>query len=285
MNGAVAGQVQLNDVSLSYWEWRGDAQPVVCLPGTGLTSCMWKDLGPALAPRRVIAIDPRGHGRSERPEGGYAFQTFARDLEHFLDTVAADQVILAGHSYSASVVAHYAAHHPDRVSRLLLIDPSFFKQRSDIDYLVGSREELIARAARRPDRWESLDALLMDLHRRRIYKHWREDHLRCYGETASYTDQDGLVRMAFSGEVEAELYSGNESNLWELLPRISCPVLLLRGEKSLAMLPPLVAEAVTSIRRCTLVEVPRAGHFPPMENPSAFLDSVRTWLNAPMSES
>src|SRR5207245_1429104 len=110
--------------------------------------------------------------------------------------------ILMGHSFGAGVALHCTATRADLVERLLLVDPSIFKVRSDLDHLVGTREELIARAAARPQAWESRAALRASLARRTLYHYWRSDHLDCYVEHGSRIGPDDQVYLGFSGTIE-----------------------------------------------------------------------------------
>jgi long-chain acyl-CoA synthetase len=71
---------------------------------------------------RVIAPDLRGHGQSDAPFTGYIMPELVDDL----DAIAAElnlpeQFILAGHSFGGSICAEYAAAHPERLERLILI--------------------------------------------------------------------------------------------------------------------------------------------------------------------
>jgi esterase len=279
LNGATRHEVRVNGVRLAFLEWAGAGPAVVCLPGTGLVAPMWKDLGPALAPAyRVLAVDPRGHGASEQAESGYSVGQFALDLIAFLEVAVDGPAIVAGHSFSASVAVHATIMRPDLVARLIFVDPSFFKRREDVDHLVGTREELIARAQARPRTWESRAALLAGLARRQLYKHWRPDHLRCYAEYGSRVDPDGTVRLTFDGAIEARVYESQDAGIWPELSQIPCPSLFLRGAHSLAMRDDLVQEALTLIPDCTFVTLPRSGHFLPMENPEGVRAAVLEWL-------
>lgn len=104
-----------------------DAPPLILLPGGGATSTVWfaqvAELGRT---HRVLAPDLIGEpGRSvaaRRPIRR------VRDLTAWLDVVldglGLDSAVLAGHSYGGWIALHYALHAPDRVRRLVLVDPT-----------------------------------------------------------------------------------------------------------------------------------------------------------------
>ncbi|MEW5869609.1 MAG: alpha/beta fold hydrolase [Chloroflexota bacterium] len=74
---------------------------------------------------RVIAIDLRGHGRSDKPRSGYTMADILEDLVSALDRLGVSEpVVLAGHSFGGAVVAEFAAAYPERVSHLILIATS-----------------------------------------------------------------------------------------------------------------------------------------------------------------
>ncbi len=73
--------------------------------------------------RRALALDLRGHGGSAVPRGdGYAIEALADDIAAVVDALGLDRFALVGHSLGAGVGLAYAAMHPERVDRLLLLD-------------------------------------------------------------------------------------------------------------------------------------------------------------------
>jgi pimeloyl-ACP methyl ester carboxylesterase len=75
--------------------------------------------------RRAVAFDLRGHGRSARPSGGGAasIETLAGDVAAVADACGLERFALVGHSLGGGVALAYAGAHPERVERLLLLDP------------------------------------------------------------------------------------------------------------------------------------------------------------------
>lgn len=117
------GFVAAGGVRLHFLDWGGRGEPLVLLPGLGHGAHVFRDLAPALGHRlRVLALSPRAHGESDAPEGGYTLASFAADLGAFLDAVGIQTAALAAHSFSGAVGVRFAAEHPGRVRRLVLID-------------------------------------------------------------------------------------------------------------------------------------------------------------------
>src|SRR5512143_2487683 len=78
---------------------------------------------------RVIALDLRGHGLSDKPSRGYDMPQLVNDLETALTLLKVKgKFVLIGHSYGGAIVTEYALRHPDRVERLVLMaTPGEFK--------------------------------------------------------------------------------------------------------------------------------------------------------------
>jgi len=71
---------------------------------------------------RVIALDLRGHGLSDKPSGGYDMPRIQTDLKTVLDMLKVkDKFVLVGHSYGGAIVTEYALNHPECVQGLILI--------------------------------------------------------------------------------------------------------------------------------------------------------------------
>ena len=102
----------------------GDGDPVVMLPGWSQSAAEFKHQIPALAARhRVIALDHRGHGASDKPDHGYRIAHLARDLSEVLTAMDLSGVTLLGHSMGCSVIwALLDLFGATRVSRLVLVD-------------------------------------------------------------------------------------------------------------------------------------------------------------------
>jgi len=71
---------------------------------------------------RVIALDMRGHGLSDKPSRGYEMSQIIEDLETALTLLKVKgKIVLIGHSFGGAVVTEYALKNPDRIDRLILI--------------------------------------------------------------------------------------------------------------------------------------------------------------------
>jgi pimeloyl-ACP methyl ester carboxylesterase len=83
---------------------------------------------------RVVAIDQRGHGLSDKPDNGYDLATGTSDLNALFKALKIDRAVLAGHSWGGNVAVQYAIDRPAAVSGLILIDGGFLQIGDRLDW-------------------------------------------------------------------------------------------------------------------------------------------------------
>ena len=116
--------VRLNDFQLHYLDHPGDDPPLVLMPGLTANAHSFDGLIKAglNSAMRVLALDLRGRGLSDKPESGYSLADHAADVLGLLDALELSQVVLGGHSFGGLLTLYMAAHHPERISKLVVID-------------------------------------------------------------------------------------------------------------------------------------------------------------------
>lgn len=103
-------------------EGRAEGEAVILLPGYSDSHASFALNLPALSDlHRIYALSQRGHGNSGRPETGYSQDHFVADLLAFMDAEGLATAAIVGHSMGSLVAHKFAAEHPSRVSRLVLI--------------------------------------------------------------------------------------------------------------------------------------------------------------------
>jgi non-heme chloroperoxidase len=123
-SSATVGHVTTSDgVSLYYLE-AGSGKPILMIPGWSQSAAQFRHQVEGLSDRyRVIAVDMRGHGESDKPDHGYKISRLAKDLRDMIEALDLQEVNILGHSMGSSVIwNYYDLYGPDRLSKLLLID-------------------------------------------------------------------------------------------------------------------------------------------------------------------
>ncbi len=149
----------VRDLRMRYLDWHGDGPPILALHGLA-SSAHWYDIvAPLLRDRyRIVAPDQRGHGQTTQASNGYGWHSVASDAVGLLDLLGIEKAIVFGHSWGGNVAVATAAHYPERVAALVMIDGGFFSpqmipgatweafsQRLSPRDVSGTRAEFLAR--------------------------------------------------------------------------------------------------------------------------------------------
>ncbi len=118
---------RLKDISL-YYEERGNGPPVIFVHGLGSSHKDWFAQARAFAHSfRVITLDLRGHGASEKPDGRYSIPLMADDIARLMDHLNIPAAHIVGLSMGGMITLQLALDHPSRVKTLTVIncDPDY----------------------------------------------------------------------------------------------------------------------------------------------------------------
>lgn len=124
---ASGGFVQLSDGCAHYeLDGPGDGLPVVLVHGFSVPYFIWDPTFAFLTESgfRVLRYDLFGRGYSDRPRVRYDIDLFCKQLKDLLDTLGFEAIILIGLSMGGPISASFTARYPNRVEKLVLIDPA-----------------------------------------------------------------------------------------------------------------------------------------------------------------
>jgi pimeloyl-ACP methyl ester carboxylesterase len=114
----------VNGVKLHYVEG-GSGAPLVCLPGWPQTWYSYHPVAMELAKTfRVIIVDIRGMGSSEKPESGYDKKTMATDILELVQQLGLSKVHIMGHDIGGMVAMSFAFNYPEFTEKLIVLDGS-----------------------------------------------------------------------------------------------------------------------------------------------------------------
>ena len=272
--------LRANGLNLHYLDWGGTGPTALLVHATGFLAAVWGPIAEALSQRyRVLALDQRGHGDSDKPTSGYHRLDLVADLRAFLDALELEGIIGIGHSAGAANIACCEALRPGSFRRTVLIEPIAFPPA--VQAVADERMARLPRGAlKRRTVWPSRGVLLKSYRSRPPFKAWREDVLRLYVQHGSHLREDGQVELNCPGPIEAQLYAGaTPFQAFELLPDVGCPTLVVRGEHSDSHLPFIAQTIADQMADARVATVEGGGHFCPMEKPDAVLAEITRFLD------
>jgi non-heme chloroperoxidase len=138
----------------------GNGSPVVLLAGFGLSHEVWDGEVRELADagHRVVCVDLRGTGRSDKPVGDYSVARLAADVKAVLDTLDLREVTLVGWSFGGQVALALSATSPERISRLVLVCSNGVRASRGKNYPFGAPADALLGALVRGEREDRIAA-------------------------------------------------------------------------------------------------------------------------------
>jgi len=261
----------------------GEGPPLVCLPGgPGRAAEYLGDLGGLDSSRQLILLDLRGVGLSADPADPTTFRVdrLVEDVESLRVHLGLDRMDLLAHSAGAILATLYAAAHPERLSKLILVTPGL----AAVDVHTTEDQLRAALERRATEPWyptarAALDKILTgDLSieafrasRPLYYGRW--DATAQAHATLGVTERHFAARTGYFAGVALDAPSTRAA-----LTKLTAPVLLYAGDQDPMVAPALVQEAAPLFDESTVVVQPGAGHFPWIDDPAAFSAAVRSFL-------
>ena len=277
-----AQTVEVNGLSLQYREW-GDARQrhaLILLHGYGETSAAWQETAAELGREyRVLALDQRGHGGSQRAaDHNYSRTSQVEDLEAFVDALGLRTAALIGHGMGGANALCYAAEHPDVVNALVVVEAAPEVLRSGVETL----RRLFASA----DGFVTLDEAVETF--ARFFPDADEEQLARRVRSSVAVADDGSYAWAFdpifrdasARPPEPDPGQRRMVNLWDCVERVQCPVLIVRGSETDMLTPEAVQRLHRRIPGSRVSLIEEAGHAVPSDQPAALGQHVREFLQS-----
>lgn len=248
----------------------GTGLPVVFLHGTSANLGVWDPIVAALRGRaRTIALDQRGHGRSDAPIGAYAADDYVSDLLTVRRHLGLGRMLLVGHSLGARNAWVFAARHPDATAGVIAIDYTPFVETEVLDTLA----DRVAAGDRLFESVEEIERYLAGryakvpaaaLARRARYGYGPAGAgFRPHAEAAALDATVRGLRIDYSDEYAA----------------VAAPMTVIRGEASLIVSPVAWQKAKALAPGFRYVDAIGADHYVPEEQPDLIVSEIRRFLN------
>ena len=262
----------------------GEDPALVLMHGFPYDHRIYDKLLPRLSPRRAVAFDFLGYGRSDRSDAaGFSPQEHGSQLTAVLDELGITRAVLVGHDPSGPDAVFYAVARPERVARLALLNTVFGHQPS-------LRMPEMTRLFSEPDLASLADDMMSDPNQRLwLLQRWgvqletdpgdpdglgmRSILPQFFGD-AGQPDALAAIRAWTAGwldsldKQDALIASG-------ALRRLQVPVSVIFGERDRNLSPSLAAELSQLFTDASMHLVRDAAHYPQHEQPEVVADLLK----------
>jgi len=268
-------KVKGDGVEIQLAEWEGEGKPILCIHGLTANCRCWDTLASTLAPKfRVLAMDLRGRGFSEKPPSGYSAAQHAKDVRALLDDLGLEQAVIMGHSLGAIIAMVFGAQHPERVDRLILVDAGGkVSEEQMTKFFAGIKPSL----DRLGQVFPSFEAYVAPLKQAPFNQPWSEA-LNAYFRYEVEEVEGGVRSRVQPGHIQEEILNNSLMDVAQLYPKVTSPALILRATEGLLsrddyLLPIEAAERmVREMPNARCVDVEDTNHYTILFRPNEARD-------------
>ena len=264
------------DGDFHYLDWEGQGPLALLSHATGFCARLYTPLAELLSPHlHLVGMDDRGHGRTTAeadPRRLRHWKTFAADTKRLLEHLG-PPAILMGHSRGGMTGLMLAAHRPDLIRALILIDPTILPLSwASWSFLVkwfglGRLIPIANQAARRKNGWPDKQAAYDSWQGRGPFARWREGFLQGYVEDGTREIASGKVVLACDPDWESRCFTTFCHYAYGYIKRLQIPTLVIYGLESDTFLPSAVDRFKRLAPGVVFHGLADTGHFVPMEKP------------------
>lgn len=246
-----------------HYEDYGHGQPLLLVHGLGSSTRDWEYQIPVLARHyRVIALDVRGHGRSDKPRGAYRIADFANDVAALIEFLQLPPVHLVGISMGGMIGFQLGVDRPELLRSLTIVNSGpEVKARSARDWLEIGKRWTLSRLLSLETIAKALAKLLFpkpeqaDL-RRKVEDRWPQNDKRAY-----LASLDAIIGWGVR----------------ERLPRITCPTLVISADRDYTPVE-RKREYVAEMPNARLLVIENSRHATPLDQPERFNSALLAFL-------
>lgn len=224
---------------------------------------------------RVLVFDQRGHGRSQKPETGYAPEDYSEDIFKITSELGWDQFILVGHSMGGRNVLNFAYRYPEKIIRLVVEDIGPEASPQAVEYY----EKLLGVVPTPfPNRAAAREFFQKDF--LKLAQSREKAEVLAQFFYANIEDQvDGTADWRFSkrGILES-VRAGRVQERWHEVEGLKNPTLWIRGAESREFSHESFERVLKSNPVIKGVEIPNAGHWVHSEQPALFLGAIKDFV-------
>ena len=270
--------VRLRQFQQCYWEWhpdqKGERPTLLFAHATGFCGPVWTDIVSAFPDYHAIALDLRGHGRSQG-KSVRDWRDFGQDIANFIDWLDVSEVVGIGHSVGGHAIVEGAAiSKSKKVTRLFLTDPVIVDPKhyeSPPDAQTSDEPHPITRRRRY---FDDPAAMFEKFGSRTPFAWFTENSLRAYCEYGLVPRRDGETgfELACTPETEGHIFTTvlSQPRIFDLIASLQVPITVIRANPdaddsvAASVTWPGLATSFPSVRE---VYKDEWNHFFPMSDP------------------
>ncbi len=273
-------EMEIGKTRLQYLLYEGEGPTLVLLHATGFNSWLWHPIARELAGRfRIVAPFFCDHRDTDPYQGGLGWNILAGDLVGLCRNLNIHKPYLIGHSMGGGVCVLAHDIVSDLAAKMILIEPILLPESRYKKPLSLEEHPLARQAIRRKNSWQTPEEAEIYLQSKALFRNWDREMLNLYLQYGMTVDADGSLQLTCSPRGEAAIFMGGAAeNPWPLLPKISCPVLILEGENSESRKMLDLKKAAGLFPQGEHRLVPGAGHLIPMEKPRVIIDLISEYF-------
>ncbi|WP_275546913.1 MULTISPECIES: alpha/beta fold hydrolase [unclassified Pseudomonas] len=252
-----------NDGCQLHYEDYGHGAPLLLVHGLGSSTRDWEYQIPVLARHyRVIALDVRGHGRSDKPQEAYRIADFADDVAALIDHLQLPPVHLVGISMGGMIGFQLGVERPELLRSLTIVNSGpEVKAKSARDWLEIAKRWTLSRLLSLETIARALAKLLFPRPeqaelRRKVEERWPQNDKRAY-----LASLDAIIGWGVR----------------EHLARITCPTLVISADRDYTPVE-RKREYVAEMPNARLLVIENSRHATPLDQPERFNSALLAFL-------
>jgi pimeloyl-ACP methyl ester carboxylesterase len=276
------------DGEFHYIDWGGEGPVSHFAHATGLCAGVYTPLAERLASRlKIFGMDDRGHGKTTAaadPQALRNWNVFASDLEKFFETFNVPFIAM-GHSRGATASLLLAAKRPDLIRALILVDPTILPYSWTWGWAIAKslglsrRIPIAAKAAKRKNGWLDREQVLAFYKKKSVFKSWTDGFLEAYVNDGTCEAEDGTIKLCCEPAWESRCFSVCPHDVWQYIPQLQQPTLILYGAESDTFLAPAAKRFKVEVPHARVQKLEATGHFVPMERPAETAQAIFSFLD------
>ena len=282
MSDPVMKRAEGDGIQIQLAAWEGEGQPILCVHGLTANCRCWDVMASSLTPEnKIIAIDLRGRGLSDKPSAGYSLQHHIKDILCVLDDLKQERIVLMGHSLGAFISLAFAANFPERTEKIVLMDGGAQLTQDQWDKVTLAIKPSLDRLGQV---FHSFEAYVANMKLAPFLQPWSralEDYFRYESEAV-----EGGVRSRINpAHILEESQNIRQEEPAQYYSKVTCPVLILRATDGIfsnddIVLPEsAVDRMVSDIPEALRVDIQGTNHFSILLQPNEMRDqAIREFL-------